>query len=58
MFSVIRRSVKKQRGKTFGFVMFNSLEEREMGKALLETLKCEEKQLVCKDVRASSANEA
>ena len=52
-----RRSVKKQRGKTFGFVIFNSLEEREAGKALLETLKCDKKQLVCKDVRIVSANE-
>lgn len=57
MFSVTRRSVKKQRGKTFGFVIFNSLEEREAGKALLETLKCDKKQLVCKDVRTAPANE-
>lgn len=44
------RSVKKQRGKTFGFVMFNSLEERETGKTLLETLTCDGKHLICKDV--------
>ena len=49
--------MKKQRGKTFGFVIFNSLEEREAGKALLETLKCDKKQLVCKDVSTVSANE-
>lgn len=45
------RSVKKQRGKTFGFVLFNSLKEREAGKSLLETLTCDGKHLVCKDVR-------
>ena len=42
--------MKKQRGKTFAFIMFNSIEEREEAKSLLETIQVGGKHLTCKDV--------
>ena len=50
MNSLSRRSVKKQRGKTFAFIMFNSIEEREEAKSLLEAIEVGGKHLTCKDV--------
>lgn len=44
------RSVKKQRGKQFAFVTFNSIEEREAARPLIECIEVEGKKLKCKDV--------
>ena len=46
------KSVKKQRGKTFAFIMFNSIEEREEAKSLLEAIEVGGKHLTCKDANA------
>ena len=47
---VTSRSVKKQRGKQFAFVTFNSIEEREAARPLIECIEVEGKKLKCKDV--------
>ena len=47
---VTSRSVKKQRGKQFAFVTFNSIEERETARPLIECIEVEGKKLKCKEV--------
>lgn len=51
VFVVTTRSVKKQRGKQFAFVTFNSVEEREAARPLIECIEVEGKKLKCKEVR-------
>lgn len=42
--------MKKQRGKTFAFIVFNSIEERDAGKCAIERMEVGGKRLTCKDV--------
>ena len=44
------RGVKKQRGKQFAFVTFNTIEERDTAWKLIEEIEVEGKLLKCKEV--------
>lgn len=47
---MMRRGVKKQRGKQFAFVTFNTIEERDTAWKLIEEIEVEGKLLKCKEV--------
>lgn len=49
------RSVRKQKGKTFAFVTFDTIENRNEGIKVIETIQVEKHNLVCKDVLLSSS---
>lgn len=49
--------MKKQRGKTFAFIVFNSIEERDAGKSAIEKMEVAGKRLTCKDVERRSSIE-
>lgn len=42
--------MRKQKGRTFAFVTFNSMEDRNEGIKIMETIQVENRHLVCKDV--------
>ena len=47
---MICRTVRKQRGKTFAFVTFDSIESRNQAIPIMETIQVDDRTLVCKDV--------
>ena len=50
VFWFMSRGVKKQRGKQFAFVTFNTIEERDTAWKLIEEIEVEGKKLKCKEV--------
>lgn len=50
IWEMMRRGVKKQRGKQFAFVTFNTIEERDTAWKLIEEIEVEGKLLKCKEV--------